>query len=97
MYTQGFADLQARQLTQEEMELIYKIKGLASQVQALLLHMKKHPSSSPAPDGVSTIPTPTTTIGAYPSLDQRWVSIGATHMQEGFAALIRAVAQPQGL
>jgi hypothetical protein len=27
-------------------------------------------------------------------LDQRWVSIGATHMQEGLMALTRSVAQP---
>jgi len=27
-------------------------------------------------------------------LDQRWVSIGATHMQEGLMALTRGVAQP---
>jgi hypothetical protein len=28
------------------------------------------------------------------TLDQRWVSIGATHLQEGLMALTRAVAQP---
>ena len=28
------------------------------------------------------------------SLDQRWVSIGATELQQGFMALVRAVAQP---
>ena len=27
-------------------------------------------------------------------LDQRWVSIGATHMQEGLMAMTRGVAQP---
>lgn len=27
--------------------------------------------------------------------DQRWVAIGRTHMQEGFSALVRAVAQPE--
>lgn len=27
-------------------------------------------------------------------VDQRWVSIGQTHMQQGLMALIRAVAQP---
>jgi hypothetical protein len=29
-----------------------------------------------------------------PNLDQRWVSIGATHLQEGLMALTRAVARP---
>lgn len=27
-------------------------------------------------------------------LDQRWVSIGATHLQEGWMATIRGIAQP---
>jgi hypothetical protein len=27
-------------------------------------------------------------------LDQRWVSIGETHLQQGFMALVRAIAQP---
>lgn len=27
-------------------------------------------------------------------LDQRWVSIGETHLQQGIMALVRAVAQP---
>jgi hypothetical protein len=30
----------------------------------------------------------------YDNLDQRWVSIGATDLQTGFMALVRAIAQP---
>jgi hypothetical protein len=33
-------------------------------------------------------------LRAQPSLDQRWVSIGATDLQTGLMALTRAVAQP---
>ena len=33
-------------------------------------------------------------LRAAPGLDQRWVSIGATHLQEGWMAAIRGVAQP---
>jgi hypothetical protein len=33
-------------------------------------------------------------LRAAPGLDQRWVSIGATHLQEGWMATIRGVAQP---
>lgn len=29
-----------------------------------------------------------------PNMDQRWIAIGATHLQEGLMALTRAVAQP---
>jgi hypothetical protein len=31
---------------------------------------------------------------AESACDQRWVSIGATHLQEGLMALTRAVAKP---
>jgi hypothetical protein len=30
-----------------------------------------------------------------PELDQRWVSIGATELQQGFMALVRAIAKPR--
>ena len=30
----------------------------------------------------------------FPSIDQRWVSIGATQLQQGFMAVIRGIAQP---
>jgi len=33
-------------------------------------------------------------LRAADGLDQRWVSIGATDLQKGFMALVRAVAQP---
>lgn len=34
-------------------------------------------------------------LRAVPAMaDQRWVSIGATHLQEGLMALTRAVAKP---
>lgn len=33
-------------------------------------------------------------LRAAQGLDQRWISIGATHMQEGLMALTRGVAQP---
>jgi hypothetical protein len=33
-------------------------------------------------------------LKALPGLDQRWVSIGVTNLQQGFMALTRGVAQP---
>lgn len=33
-------------------------------------------------------------LRAMPSLDQRWISIGATDLQTGLMALTRGVAQP---
>jgi hypothetical protein len=33
-------------------------------------------------------------LAADPTIDQRWVAIGKTHLQQGIMALVRAVAQP---
>lgn len=33
-------------------------------------------------------------LGGDGEIDQRWVSIGATNLQLGFMALIRAIAKP---
>lgn len=33
-------------------------------------------------------------LRAMPDLDQRWVSIGATELQQGLMALTRSVAKP---
>lgn len=37
-----------------------------------------------------------TAVRSIEGIDQRWVSIGATELQQGFMALVRAVAQPTG-
>lgn len=34
-------------------------------------------------------------LKANPDLDQRWVSIGATQLQQGLMALTRAIAKPE--
>lgn len=31
----------------------------------------------------------------YHATDKRWVSIGKTHLQEGFSALVRSIAKPE--
>ncbi len=33
-------------------------------------------------------------LEADPSTDKRWLSIGKTHLQQGFMAALRGVAQP---
>lgn len=33
-------------------------------------------------------------LSASGSADNRWVAIGATHLQQGFMALVRSVAKP---
>jgi hypothetical protein len=34
-------------------------------------------------------------IRAHEGVDQRWVSIGVTHLQQGFMAVIRGIAKPE--
>lgn len=34
-------------------------------------------------------------VRSTPDVDQRWASIGNTHLQEGLMALTRAVARPE--
>ncbi len=35
-------------------------------------------------------------LGRYDETDQRWMSIGKTHLQQGIMALVRSVAKPGG-
>ena len=72
-----------RQLSEKEAELVNEGKALAVAVGAYVAKLQKH-----AP---STHPSAT---GELPPLNQRWISIGATHLQEGFMALTRGIAQP---
>ena len=34
-------------------------------------------------------------VNHLPQTDQRWTSISRTHLQQGFMALIRSIAQPE--
>lgn len=33
-------------------------------------------------------------LEGIPGMDQRWVAIGKTHLQQGFMALVRSISQP---
>lgn len=79
-----------RQLAPEQVALMNKMKALGNQVGELIAELRKMPASCANGDLIID------RSGSQPrySLDQRWVSIGATHLQEGFMALNRAVAQP---
>lgn len=75
-----------RQLSTQEADLMNRIKALGIEAGKLVAELRAHPC---------------TAIGEAPfvnvngaSLDQRWVSIGATDLQTGLMALTRAVAQP---
>lgn len=70
-----------RELTQVEIDLMNEIKvqGVALDVLVEKLRSTTYSVSPGAPDDRA---------------DGRWVSIGATHLQEGLMALTRSVAKP---
>lgn len=67
-----------RELAEAEITLMNRIKEKAAEVGELVNDLRS----------LNGIPLDA------PSLDQRWVSIGATHLQQGFMALTRGVAKP---
>ena len=34
-------------------------------------------------------------LKAHPEVDQRWVSLGATHLQIGFMGVVRGITKPE--
>lgn len=74
------------QLTPAEAELMNEGKALAEQCGAYVAKLQSHMNSKPVPGVVSK--------GEVPPLDQRWIALGATQLQQGFMAVIRGIAQP---
>lgn len=72
-----------RELSQVEIDLMNKIKTKGAEIGELVAELRTHTGPKTSDDDQSKI-----------ALDQRWISIGATHMQEGLMALTRGVAQP---
>lgn len=70
-----------RDLSQAEIDLMNEIKAKTAEVGVLC-------------DKLATASAPPRAPIAQGELDGRWVAIGRTHLQEGFMALTRAVAQP---
>ncbi len=73
-----------RELGQAEIDLMNEIKAKGEELGELVQKLRNHGASH----GEEGSPPSTST------LDQRWVSIGATHFQQGLMALTRAVAKP---
>lgn len=75
-----------RQLTEQEVALMNEAKAIAEQCGAFIERLRAMPATGK--DGVPIV------VDGQPSIDQRWVSIGATHLQEGWMDVVRAIAQP---
>lgn len=74
-----------RQLSEAEVALMNEGKALAEQCGEYISKLRSYPATPPG-----GLPY----TNGDPSLDQRWVSIGATDIQRGFMAVIRGIAQP---
>lgn len=79
-----------RQLTKAEVDLMNEGKALAEQVGAWISKLQNHPPLS----GVDPDRWQSRWTG-MPLVDQRWVAIGATGLQQGFMAAIRGIAKPE--
>lgn len=75
-----------RQLSKAEAALMNKAKALAEQCGALVAELRTYPNTSRG-----GVPATNTDPG---SLDQRWISMGASDLQVGFMKIIRGIAQP---
>lgn len=78
-----------RDLSPAEIELMNKIKTTALVVGELVEALAKIESAK-----INHGSTPEQMDSAGEAL--RWVSVGKTHLQQGFMALSRAVAKPEG-
>ena len=73
-----------RQLNATEVALMNEAKALAELCGVFVDKLRLHrDTGSPVPAGDALEP-----------LDQRWVSIGATQLQQGWMAVIRGIARP---
>lgn len=75
-----------RQLSAEEAALMNEAKALAEQCGDFIERLRRHPHANDkqaSAAGDSLVP-----------LDHRWISIGATQLQQGWMAVIRSIAQP---
>ena len=79
-----------RQLSQAEAQLMNEGKALASQCGDYIAKLRAYvPQNMSGPEGGE--------VEAFKpgaTLDQRWISIGATDLRRGFMAVIRGIAQP---
>lgn len=75
-----------RQLSEAEVALMNEGKALAEQCGAYIAKLRMHQHGTP--------PGPDASGLLQPPLDQRWIALGATQLQQGFMAVIRGIAQP---
>ncbi len=80
-----------KQLDPDQVALINEGKELGLELQRYIDKLRLHGDSSRSPGR----PVDNADLGRT-LLDQRWISIGVTQMQQGLMAIIRGIAQPGG-
>ncbi len=79
-----------RDLTQGEIDLMNEGKALAEQCGDFIAKLRGYvPENMSGPEGGEAA-----AFAPGGTLDQRWISIGATDLQRGFMAVIRGIAKP---
>ena len=79
-----------RQLSEAEVSLMNEAKALAEACGEYIAKLRTYvPQNMSGPDGGEA-----EAFKPGATLDQRWISIGATDLQRGFMAVIRGIAQP---
>lgn len=80
-----------RQLSEAEVALMNEGKALAEQCGVYIAKLRAYvPQDGSGPEGGEA-----EVFKPGATLDQRWISIGATDLQRGFMAVIRGIAQPR--
>jgi len=74
-----------RTLSEDEIRLVGRIKGVGSVVGALVEELEQLPDADQAPE-----------YHAGVLCDRRWLAIGRTELQQGFMAITRSVTRPGG-
>lgn len=78
-----------RELGEQEIALMNEIKEQGQKLGELVVKLRKHGDISRPSELKDSKDVQSPLL-----LDQRWISIGTTHLQEGLMALARGVAQP---
>lgn len=79
-----------RQLSEEEVALMNEGKTLSKMCGEYIAKLRRMPQTRDEVPMLLEIEP-----GKFePTIDQRWVSIGATDLQLGFMAIMRGIAQP---
>ena len=73
-------------LSEAEIALINRVKAKAEEVRELIAEVEKLTNGWFSPGGSEK----------NIAVDPRWLGIGRTNLQQGFMAVIRAIARPEG-